>query len=189
MAVVLKTSRIGYDIAVIFCRVVPRPDLQYLAIISAFYAFLEFTLTDRAIALRPTGEIAPVFRARFTLLRHLTQSPGQHCSTRRRVQPQTCGRKAAPRRHITAAPGMCRCRTSLFAYQSEHIPGVERSCRSRRLVTLCSKFTEEASPDDGASHRAEGRASRPAATLHRRSLWSPLQPTTSRFRLAPPSHH
>ena len=36
MAVVLKTSRIGYDIAVIFCRVVPRPDLQYLAIIAAF---------------------------------------------------------------------------------------------------------------------------------------------------------
>ena len=36
MAVVLKTGRIGYDIAVIFCRVVPRPDLQYLAIIPAF---------------------------------------------------------------------------------------------------------------------------------------------------------
>jgi hypothetical protein len=35
MAVVLKTGRIGYDVAVIFCRFVPRQDLQYLATIPA----------------------------------------------------------------------------------------------------------------------------------------------------------
>jgi hypothetical protein len=33
MAVVLKTSRIGYDVAVIFCGVVPSSDPQHLAII------------------------------------------------------------------------------------------------------------------------------------------------------------
>src|SRR5262245_37368215 len=31
MAVVLKTSRIGYDVAVVFCRDVPAPHLQYQA--------------------------------------------------------------------------------------------------------------------------------------------------------------
>jgi hypothetical protein len=36
MAVVLKTGRIGYDIAVIFGGVDPHRDPQYLAIILAF---------------------------------------------------------------------------------------------------------------------------------------------------------
>jgi hypothetical protein len=36
MAVVLKTSRIGYDVAVIFFVFAPRSDLQYSAIFLAF---------------------------------------------------------------------------------------------------------------------------------------------------------
>jgi hypothetical protein len=36
MAVVLKTGRIGYYVAVIFCRVVARRDIRYLAIILPF---------------------------------------------------------------------------------------------------------------------------------------------------------
>jgi hypothetical protein len=36
MAVVLKTGRIGYDIAVIFCRAAARSHLQYLANFLAF---------------------------------------------------------------------------------------------------------------------------------------------------------
>jgi hypothetical protein len=35
MAVVLKTSRIGYDMTGIVCRVATRSDLQYLAMILA----------------------------------------------------------------------------------------------------------------------------------------------------------
>jgi hypothetical protein len=36
MAVVLKTSRIGYDVVVISCRRAARADLQYPAIFLAF---------------------------------------------------------------------------------------------------------------------------------------------------------
>jgi hypothetical protein len=51
MAVVLKTRRIGYDIAVMFCGVVPAPDLQYLAIIRHSDVPSELELiTDRQIA-------------------------------------------------------------------------------------------------------------------------------------------
>jgi hypothetical protein len=51
MAVVLKTGRIGYDIAVIFCGVVPSSHLRNLAIILPLQRSSESKLiTDRANA-------------------------------------------------------------------------------------------------------------------------------------------
>ena len=44
----MKTGRIGYDIAVIFCRVIRHPHFEDLAIIPTFSRLSEFNLiTDR----------------------------------------------------------------------------------------------------------------------------------------------
>ncbi len=49
----MKTGRIGYDVAVIFCRDVPAPHLQYQATIRALRPPSELDLiTDRANALQ-----------------------------------------------------------------------------------------------------------------------------------------
>ena len=73
MAVVLKTGRIGYDIAVIFCRAVRCPDLEYLAIIPAPRLPSEIKpITDRAF-----GSVFPANFERFSRESHTSTTLGR----------------------------------------------------------------------------------------------------------------